>query len=306
MTSSKDLPPLTSPYFPTLFLKSQFWSTPQWPPENTNLSGKVAIVTGSNTGLGFECACQFLSFKLSRLILAVRSPEKGEAAAAKLRVQYPKALIEVWPLDMSLYRSVQDFVGRAESELSRLDIAILNAGLGKTKFDVVPSTSHEEVIQVNYLSTMLLAVLLLPVLKTKSPEGLPGRLTIVNSGLSLSAQFPNRQQSPLLSSFDDLKITPFDQGERYSTSKLLAHMFLYKLVDYVSADDVIVNLVDPGFVKGTELHRQATGITSAVIAGLKAATARNMKDGVSTYLDATVVKGKECHGCFLMDWQIRP
>jgi len=62
------------------------------------------------------------------------------------------------------------------------------------------------------------------------------------------------------------KITPFNQGERYSTSKLLGHMFLYKLVDYVSPDDVIVNLVDPGFVKGTELHRQSTGIVSAVIA----------------------------------------
>jgi NAD(P)-dependent dehydrogenase (short-subunit alcohol dehydrogenase family) len=209
---------------------------------------------------------------------------------------------------MASYKSIQDFTARVKTELPRLDIAVLNAGLGKTKFDVIPSTGHEEVIQVNYLSSMLLAILLLPILKTKtkSSPGLPGRLAIVNSGLSLNAKFPNRQQLPLLPSFDDPKITPFEQGERYSTSKLLGHMFLYKLVDYVSADDVIVNLVDPGFVKGTELHRQATGILSVMLAGFQAATARNVKDGASTYLDATVVKGKESHGCFLADWQIRP
>jgi hypothetical protein len=39
---------------------------------------------------------------------------------------------------------------------------------------------------------------------------------------------------------------------------------------------------------------------------LKAATARTIKDRASTYLDATIVKGKESHGCFLMDWHIRP
>ena len=183
----------------------------------------------------------------------------------------------------------------------------LNAGLGKNRFDVVPSTVHEEIIQVNYLSTVLLATLLLPVLKTKSPRGQLGRLSIVNSGLSLNVKFPIASRHLLLCvPLTIPKITPFNQGERYSTLKLLGHMFLYKLVDYVSPDDVIVNLVDPGFVKGTELHRQSTGIVSAVIAGLKAATARTVKDETSTYLDATIAKGKESHGCVLVDWQIRP
>jgi NAD(P)-dependent dehydrogenase (short-subunit alcohol dehydrogenase family) len=306
MTSSKDLPPFASSYFPTIFLQSQFCSKPQWPPESTDLSGKTAIVTGSNTGLGLECAHQLLSFKLSRLIVAVRSVEKGEAAASKLRDQFPKATVEVWSLDMASYKSVQDLAGRVETELPRIDVVILNAGLNKKRFDLIPSTGHEEVIQVNYLSTMLLATLLLPVIKAKAQLGQPGRLSIVNSGLSLHAKFPNQQQIPLLASFDDQKITAFDQQERYSTSKLMGHMFMYKVADYVSPDDVIVNLVDPGFVKGTELSRQVTGIASAVVAGLKAATARTMKDGASTYLDAAVVKGKESHGCFLMNWEVRP
>jgi NAD(P)-dependent dehydrogenase (short-subunit alcohol dehydrogenase family) len=306
MVASKDLLPLTASFFPTIFWEAQFCYKPQWPPEDTSLSEKVAIVTGANTGLGYDCARQLLSFKLSHLIIAVRSAEKGEAAAAKLRAQYPEATVEVWPLDMNSYSSIQAFAGRAESQLPRLDAAILNAGVSKTKFDVVPSTGHEEVIQVNYLSMALLSILLLPILKSKSPAGTPGRLTIVSSALALNAKFPNSKQSPLLPSFDNPKTTPFDPHERYSSSKLLGHMFLYKLVDYVSAEDVVVNLVEPGFINGTGLHRDMPGILSAGLAVFKAVAARPVKVGASTYLDASCVKGKEAHGCFLMNWQIRP
>jgi NAD(P)-dependent dehydrogenase (short-subunit alcohol dehydrogenase family) len=304
MPSSKDLPPITTPFFPRLFIRNQFRAESQRPPKDTNLSGKVAIITGGNTGLGFESARQLFSFNLSRLILAVRSPQKGEAAAKKLNVDYPKATIEVWQLDMGSYDSMQAFVQRAESQLSRLDVVILNAGRWKLNYGAVPSTGHEELIQINYLSTVLLCILLLPVLRSKSPAGTPGRLTIINAALSLNAKFPNRKKSPLLPSFDDPK--SFDGGEWYNTSKLLAHMFLYKLVDYVSADDVVVNLVDPGFVEGTELARDVPGVL--VLAGkvFAALTARSIQDGASTYLDACLLKGKESHGCFIMGWQIKP
>ncbi|KAK0701120.1 hypothetical protein B0H67DRAFT_595868, partial [Lasiosphaeris hirsuta] len=73
----------------------------------------------------------------------------------------------------------------------------------------------------------------------------PARLTIISAALTLNAKFPERAATPLLASFDDPRT--FDRQERYQTSKLLAHMFMWNLVDYVSADDVIVNLADlPG------------------------------------------------------------
>ena len=178
---------------------------------------------------------------------------------------------------------------------------ILNAGVEKAKFDRNPSTGHEEVIQINYLSTVLLSVLLLPILKPKSP-GSPGRLSIVNAALSLLAKLPNKKESPFLSSFDDPN--SFSPANQYCSSKVLAHMFIYKLVDYVSANDVIVNLVDPGLVKGTELSRGVSGILGALVTGFKAIAARATDVGASTYLDAAVVKGKESHGSFIMSWQI--
>lgn len=109
-------------------------------------------------------------------------------------------------------------------------MAILNAGVGSgLTLCINPSTGHEETIQVNYLSTALLSILLLPNLAAKSPTSLPGRLTIVGSGTALFAAFDNQNANPLIPSFD----VPFSglaaAQERYGTSKVLVKMLVYKL-----------------------------------------------------------------------------
>ncbi|KAM0814139.1 putative Short-chain dehydrogenase/reductase family protein [Seiridium cardinale] len=304
MACSKQLPPSTTPFFPNHFIKNQFRTKPQLPPNDTDITGKIAIVTGSNTGLGLECATQLLSYKLTKLIMAVRSVAKGENAAEILRKRYPGAVVSVWELDMASYDSIRAFVARADKELSRLDIAILNAGKGFGDFKIASATGHEETIQVNYLSTMLLAILLLPILKNNSPAGLPGRLTISTAMLSITAKFPNKNEVPLLPSFDDKK--HFDPMDIYSTSKLLGQLFIWKLTDMVSADDVVVNLVEPGFVKGTELHRDRSVAASVLMGLFKATAARTVKVGASTYVDASIIKGKESHGCIVANWEIAP
>ncbi|KAI1376393.1 NAD(P)-binding protein [Hypoxylon crocopeplum] len=305
MATSKELPPLDVPFFPNIFVKNQFRTKPQRPPKTTDLSGKVAIITGANTGLGYEAAKQMLSLKLSHLVIAVRNNAKGEAAATKLRAKYPQATIEVVLLDMSQYSSIQDFARRVESRLSRVDMVILNAGLFKFSYNIVPGTGHEEHVQVNYLSTVLLAILLLPILKNKSPPGTPGRITIINAALALTVPVPTTNgHKSLLAALDDPKA--FNGSSQYNTSKVLAQMFAYKLVEYVSADDVIVNLVCPGYVKGTNLGHDVNVVVRAVGSVFGAMMARNIHDGASTYLDAAFVKGKESHGSFLMSWKVTP
>ncbi|KAK9365531.1 hypothetical protein V1509DRAFT_632923 [Lipomyces kononenkoae] len=287
------------------FIKSQFFTSSRRAPADTDLSGQVAIITGSSTGLGFHCARNILSLQLSRLILAVRSPEKGEYAANKLRAEYPTAKIDVWPLEMTSYPSIQAFCQRVETELSRLDITILNAGIIQENFGTC-STGHEEVIQVNYLSTFLLSILMLPICKNKAPPGRPGRLTIVSSGVALWAKLPNRDKRPLLASFDDPNGQPWDPVERYFSSKMLGHLFFVRMLAYLNADDVIVNLVEPGMCKGSELHRGAKGGSAVFLHVFKALTGRKPQDGAWTYVDAAAVKGRESHGCFCMDWEIHP
>ncbi|KAI2465475.1 NAD(P)-binding protein [Annulohypoxylon bovei var. microspora] len=307
MTSSKDLPPWDIPFFPHIFIKNQFCTKPERLPKTTNLTGKVAIITGANTGLGFEAAKQMLEPSLSHLILAVRSNVKGETAAANLRALFPKATIEVMLVDMSRYDSILDFARRVESQVSRLDIVILNAGVMSLKYNTGSSTGHEELVQINYLSTVLLATLMLPILKIKSPAGTPGRLTLINTSLALTAPLPaTRGHKSLLEALDDPKLFGNYTNRQYNSSKVFAHMWAYKIVDYVSADDVIVNLVCPGFVKGTQLDHDTSSLIKPIAALFAASTARNVSDGASTYLDATLVKGKESHGSFIMSWAISP
>ncbi|CRG90673.1 short-chain dehydrogenase/reductase family protein, putative [Talaromyces islandicus] len=175
----EDVHPSCSPLFPHIFFKNQFRSKPTCPSIGTSFAGKVAIVTGTNQGLKLETADQLLSIGLSRLIISVRSIAKGEAAANTLRAKYPQATINVFQLDMSSYSSIQVSIVYIE-KLDSADLVILNVGVRKTKFELCPNTGHEETIQVNYISTALLYILLPP-------------LSIIGCGLA----FLSRKLSPV-------------------------------------------------------------------------------------------------------------
>lgn len=304
MATSRDLPPVGN--FVSQFFKPQFCTKIPLPPQGSILRGKVAIITGANSGLGFESAKQFLGAGLSHLVVAVRSLDKGQAAASKLRHVSPEATIDAWALDMESYASVQAFAQKCQTELSQIDIVILNAGISPLKFETTASTGHQTAIQVNYLSTMLLTLLILPILKGKRSPGLPARLCIVNSLMSSLAKFPNRDKRPLLSSFDNPAITPFEPVESYSVSKLLGQLFLARLFSHVKPDEVILNMVEPGYTKGTLLDNGLTGAVSAIVKVMKGITGRPLDQGAATYFDAAVLQGKESHGCFIMNCEIEP
>ncbi|KUJ11889.1 NAD(P)-binding protein [Mollisia scopiformis] len=307
MVASKNMPRFPDNFF-KVFWNNQFRVKIELPTRSKypSLAGKVAIITGANSGLGFESARQLLTLGLSHLVVAVRSIEKGNAAASKLKLASPKATIDVWQLDMESYDSIQSFVKKCDTTLSRIDYVILNAGVGPLRFGISSSTGHETAIQVNFLSTVLLAILLLPVLKAKSTRDMPAHMTIVNSVLAHTCKFPNRDQRPLLPSFDDTKITPWDPSERYGVSKLLTQLFLVELTEHVKSDDVIINMVDPGATKGTGLGRDVGGMLLIGYKLFQVIAARPVDRGAATYVDALLGHGKESHGCFLMNTEIAP
>ncbi|KAH8883131.1 putative short-chain dehydrogenase/reductase family protein [Thozetella sp. PMI_491] len=304
---SKDMDPLPSNFGP-VFFRNQFRTTIELPTKAKypNVRGKCAIITGSNTGLGYEAASQLLSLGLSHLVMGVRRLETGKAAANKLQAAYPSAKIDVWLLDMERYATIQDFTRKCQQELSHIDIAILNAGGSRVTFNLSAETGHEQAIQVNHLSTVFLAILLLPILKSKSNGRDIPRLTLVNSVTAQLAKFPNRALRPLLSSFDDTKLVPWNPEERYGVSKLLCQLFVVKLADLVNPDDVIINMVDPGLTKGTKLTRDTSGLMALGAKAFFGIAGRPVERGAATYIDAAVGKGKESHGCFLMNCQIAP
>ncbi|KAJ5400562.1 Short-chain dehydrogenase/reductase SDR [Penicillium sp. CMV-2018d] len=298
------LPSTASPL--QAFVRAQFLTKPVPPPLSTCLAGQTAIVTGANTGIGLAAVGSLLKCHVSHLVLASRSVEKGETAAAPLRKQYPDARIEVWQLDMLSYESVQGFVKNC-SNLLRLDKVILNAGLAMGDFVINKATGHEATFQVNYLSTALLAILLLPILKLKRQAHGPGRITIVASGLALQSQFVNRDANPLIPSFDD----PTGWGtaaalERYGLTKTLVLMLVQKLSENVDSSDVVINAIEPGLVGGSGLQKHAPAYLRAIFRFVHAIAARSTEQGAWAYLDAVAVKGQESHGGLVLNWGIHP
>lgn len=72
-------------------------------------------------------------------------------------------------------------------------------------------------------------------------------------------------------------------------------------LEYIKAEDVVLNLIEPGFLKGTEFNRDVKGGLAIGLKLFQTLVAREVKDAGTTIVDATVVK--EAHGCY---WEIRP
>ncbi|KAL7812781.1 putative short-chain dehydrogenase [Trichoderma gracile] len=274
--------------------------------QDVNLSGKVAIVTGSNSGLGLETARQLLRLGLSKLILAVRSEPKGEAARKELLADTGVAPeeIEVWNLDLSSYNSIAKFAERAKA-LDRLDIAILNAGLFQAKETFNPTTGYEQCVQINYLSSMLLMTLLLGALKPK-PGAPPGRLVLVSSDTAGWVNFKERDARPILPIFKK-KAEKWDMQERYGVSKLLGQFYLTELAKRVPASVVTIDAVNPGFCYGTALTRDGDGtLTGALVNGFRRIVGKPSSIGALSIVHAAVSFGEDAHGQYTEDGEIRP
>jgi NAD(P)-dependent dehydrogenase (short-subunit alcohol dehydrogenase family) len=100
-----------------------------WDAENIlDQSGKVAIVTGSSSGIGYEAA-RVLANKNAVVIIAVRNLDKGKGAAEKILEQNKNANVAVMKLDLADLKSVRNFADEFKSKYSRLDLLINNAGV---------------------------------------------------------------------------------------------------------------------------------------------------------------------------------
>jgi NAD(P)-dependent dehydrogenase (short-subunit alcohol dehydrogenase family) len=289
------------------FFKRQLFFTP--PPVahgQVDLTGKTAVVTGSNTGIGLECSRQLLDLGLSKLILAVRSESKGEAAKRELLAgrSSGKHAVEVWNIDLSSYSSITAFVERTKT-LERLDIFVHNAGLFKMALEVNKTTGHEETVQVNYLSTALLTILMLPVLKEKNTPQKPGRLVIVSSDTAAWAKFKEKTSKPLLPAFNRPEL--FDAQDRYYTSKLLGQFFLTELAKRVPSSVAVVNAANPGLCYGSGLNKEGDGTAIGYVFGaFKRIMGRSTIMGGRLITDAAVNHGTESHGQYIEDNKVQP
>jgi NAD(P)-dependent dehydrogenase (short-subunit alcohol dehydrogenase family) len=254
-------------------------------------------------GLGLAASRQLLKLGLSHLIMGVRSQAKGDAAASQLRKEFPNSTVSVWILDMESYDSICKFTEQCTS-LPHIDIVILNAGLMVPMYTTVAATGHELTMQVNYLSTVLLAMLLIPVLKAKKVAGAsrPPVLSIIGSDIAYSAKL--QTEGPVLPQFDNPR--GFGQFPAYANAKMLLMFLVAKLAELVKPSDVLINLANPGMTKGTSLGHDNNVIAKKIFGVAQYFLARSLDVGASVYLNAALTRGAESHGRFISDWAIKP
>ena len=124
--------------------------------ESTDLTGKTALVTGGNKGLGYEVARQLLLLRVSRLIITTQDEAKGQAAIAALRAD-PEVIkisdaskdsskVEWFELNLEDYYAGVSFVRKVQRDLRELDILIFSAGLRQFEFERAKS-GHEMMMQ---------------------------------------------------------------------------------------------------------------------------------------------------------------
>ncbi|XXG96088.1 hypothetical protein Hte_002366 [Hypoxylon texense] len=120
---------------PTLL--EHLWNGWHPPADPTHLSfrGKTVLVARANSGLGFHAAIKYAQLGASRLILGVRSQEKGEAAKASILSQTKSsAEIIIITVDLSTFASMTQFARRVDRQVDNLHIALLCAGVLEPTF----------------------------------------------------------------------------------------------------------------------------------------------------------------------------
>jgi len=198
------------------------------------LENKTIIITGANSGVGKATAIQ-LAVLGATVILACRSVERGNLAAADVKNASSSHKAEFMKLDLSSQASIRKFAENFLSKHSKLDVLIHNAA----NFDltqkqpVITSDDVETIFATNHVGPFLLTHLLMDMLKASAPSRI---ITVASKGLVMH---------PFLDiEFDNLNgERKFSPEHAYYLSKLAQVMFTYDLAEQLEGTGVTVNCV---------------------------------------------------------------
>lgn len=176
--------------------------------------GKIAIVTGANSGLGQEITIG-LAKKEVKVIMACRNIKKAESAKSEIMKIIPSADIEIMELDLNYLTSVRSFAKSFSEKYDRLNLLIENAGIMIPPF-AKTEDGFESQMGVNYFSHFLLTNLLMPVLNKTEGARIATTSSIAHENGRIDFDNLNSEKS-------------YSKMGAYGQSKLACLMFAYEL-----------------------------------------------------------------------------
>ena len=208
--------------------------------------GRTAVITGGNTGLGFEAA-RVLAEAGAAIVLAVRNPARGAAAAARIRATAPRARVDLVRLDLASLASVREAADQLRAAHPAIDLLINNAGGVNPRYQRTED-GFERTLATNHLGPFALTGLVLDRLLP-----VPGSRVVTVSSIGHRRGMIN---------FEDLQA---GQGYRfqqaYFQSKLANLLFTYELQGRLAAAGAgtIAVAAHPGNAR-TEFGRDMSGV----------------------------------------------
>ncbi len=206
-----------------------------------DLTGRCYVITGGTGGLGYWASEQ-LAQAGATIVIAARTPAKGDAALASLARHAPGAEARFVRLDLADLSSVADAASELEA-LPRIDGVLANAGILSTHGRSTTPGGFETMMGTNFLGHFALLGRLLPTLEAQAEQGVAGGARIVSLG-SISHEFFRLD-------LDDLQAARgrFREFRTYGRSKLAVMTFAFELDRRLrSAGSTVSSLVaHPGF-----------------------------------------------------------
>lgn len=235
-----------------------------------DLTGKTAIVTGGNAGLGFVSALE-LARKGAEVVIACRRSDAGADAIARIRSKVPEAKVSCVPLDLTDQNSITTFADTYKSGHDRLDILLNNAGVVSLETLRHTSEGHEMHMATNHYGTFVLTGHLFELL-CQTPGA---RVVTVTSGGARYGEID----------FDDMdwREREYAPVKAYGASKLANLLFMYALqsrFDAAGADALSVS-AHPGLA-ATERQQSKSGLLGLLMKWM----ASSIETGVAPQLRA--------------------
>jgi NAD(P)-dependent dehydrogenase (short-subunit alcohol dehydrogenase family) len=240
-------------------------STAEEVTDGMDLTGKTALVTGCNSGIGYE-TMRVLALRGAHVLGTGRTLEKAATACDSIEGETTPLVLELSDFDscVTCARSVAERVGS-------LDILIPNAGIGTfTDFELIDGI--EKIFVVNYLGHVVLTMNLLPLVQ--AADG--GRIVHVGSRMG----YVSVPEGGI--DFDNLRGEgEYSAPQAYGRSKLANALFSLQLSRMLDPNETTSNAVHPGFVK-TNIGRNATGIVGFLYNRAATLVQKTLAEGAAT------------------------
>jgi NAD(P)-dependent dehydrogenase (short-subunit alcohol dehydrogenase family) len=189
---------------------SRGWNTEEMPDQE----GKVVVVTGANSGLGFEVSKKFAE-KNAGVVMACRSVEKGLKAKEKILEEVSDATLEVMEIDLVSLDSVERFAEKFRDKFDRLDVLCNNAGIMAVPYGETEN-GFEKQFSVNHLGHFALTAHLIEILEETGNSRVVTQSSIAHENGEIDLENLNSEEN-------------YDRWEAYSRSKLANLLFAKEL-----------------------------------------------------------------------------